>query len=115
MILHMFSRRGMLTASLVSLISALVGRVEQAKSDPLPSWNEGAVKKSLTDFVTRVTSQGGSDFLPVPERPLHSTMTAACGRAASLFPTVVRRRPDEGTRPTAPRKGIAELVMATHA
>jgi phosphoglycolate phosphatase-like HAD superfamily hydrolase len=37
-------------------------------ADPLPSWNEGAAKKSLVDFVTRVTLQGGPDFVPPPER-----------------------------------------------
>jgi phosphoglycolate phosphatase-like HAD superfamily hydrolase len=39
-----------------------------AQSDPLPSWNEGAVKTSITDFVMRVTQEGGPDFVPVPER-----------------------------------------------
>jgi phosphoglycolate phosphatase-like HAD superfamily hydrolase len=39
-----------------------------AQSDPLPSWNEGAVKKSITDFVARVTTQGGADFVPIDQR-----------------------------------------------
>ncbi len=39
-----------------------------AQTDPLPSWNEGAVKKSITDFVARVTTQGSPDFVPVAER-----------------------------------------------
>jgi len=37
-------------------------------ADSLPSWNEGATKKSITDFVARVTREGGSDFVPPPER-----------------------------------------------
>ena len=36
--------------------------------DPLPSWNDGAVKKSITDFVARVTTQGGADFVPLDQR-----------------------------------------------
>jgi phosphoserine phosphatase len=36
--------------------------------DPLPSWNEGAAKKAIVDFVGRVTREGGSDFVPAPER-----------------------------------------------
>jgi phosphoglycolate phosphatase-like HAD superfamily hydrolase len=40
----------------------------QTPSDPLPSWNDGAVKKSITDFVARVTTQGAADFVPAPER-----------------------------------------------
>jgi phosphoglycolate phosphatase-like HAD superfamily hydrolase len=39
-----------------------------AQTDPLPSWNDGAVKKSIADFVARVAVQGGADFVPVPER-----------------------------------------------
>jgi phosphoglycolate phosphatase-like HAD superfamily hydrolase len=39
-----------------------------AQTDQLPSWNDGAAKKSITDFVARVTAQGGADFVPVPER-----------------------------------------------
>jgi phosphoglycolate phosphatase-like HAD superfamily hydrolase len=37
-------------------------------ADPLPSWNDGVAKKSIVDFVARVTREGGPDFVPVPER-----------------------------------------------
>ena len=33
-------------------------------SDPLPSWNEGATKQAIIDFVGRVTKEGGADFVP---------------------------------------------------
>jgi len=36
--------------------------------DPLPSWNEGPAKQSIVTFVEKVTKQGSSDFVPVPER-----------------------------------------------
>ena len=42
--------------------------VALAQTDPMPSWNEGAVKKSITEFVTRVTTQGGAGFVPVEQR-----------------------------------------------
>jgi hypothetical protein len=35
---------------------------------PLPSWNDGAVKSAILDFVTRVTKEGGPDFAPPAER-----------------------------------------------
>jgi phosphoserine phosphatase len=38
------------------------------KVDPLPSWNDGTSKRAIVDFVTRVTKDGGPDFVPVPER-----------------------------------------------
>ncbi len=36
--------------------------------DPLPSWNESAAKRSITDFVRRTTMAGGPDFVPQAER-----------------------------------------------
>ena len=32
-------------------------------ADPLPSWNDGATKKSIVDFVGRVTKEGGPDLV----------------------------------------------------
>jgi len=37
-------------------------------TDPLPSWNAGAVKSTIVDFIARVTRQGGSEFVPPAER-----------------------------------------------
>ena len=39
-----------------------------APSDPLASWNDGVSKRSIVDFVNRVTREGGPDFVPPPER-----------------------------------------------
>jgi hypothetical protein len=39
-----------------------------SKPDPLPSWNEGSLKQSIVAFVTKVTTPGSPDFVPVPER-----------------------------------------------
>ncbi len=36
--------------------------------DPLPSWNEGPTKAAILDFVRRVTTEGGADFVPVEDR-----------------------------------------------
>ena len=58
-------------ASLATLIATLFwmhGAAAQAP-DPLPSWNDGAVKKSITDFVPRVTTPGGRGFRAA--RPAH--------------------------------------------
>jgi len=37
-------------------------------TDLLPSWNDGKAKQSIVEFVTKVTTEGGPDFVPVPER-----------------------------------------------
>jgi phosphoglycolate phosphatase-like HAD superfamily hydrolase len=39
-----------------------------AARDPLPSWNEGATKSAIIDFVARVTDRHSKDFVPEPER-----------------------------------------------
>jgi len=38
-----------------------------AQSDPLPSWNDGRAKQAIIDFVSKVTREGGAEFVP-PER-----------------------------------------------
>ena len=37
-------------------------------ADPLPSWNDGPAKRSIIDFVVRVTTEGSPSFVSVPER-----------------------------------------------
>jgi hypothetical protein len=57
------------------LLMSIVGGVRRggsatirARCDPLPSWNDGATTKSITEFVGRVTANNRGEFVPVPER-----------------------------------------------
>jgi len=43
-------------------------QVPAGVADPLPSWNDGANKKSILEFVARVTDKGGREFVPVEQR-----------------------------------------------
>ena len=52
----------------VIFIIVLTGAVAAQTGDPLPSWNDGAAKTAITGFVSRVTRDGGNDFVPVPQR-----------------------------------------------
>jgi phosphoglycolate phosphatase-like HAD superfamily hydrolase len=61
------SRRSFV-ALLAMVLSAVAGGGAFAQSDPLPSWNDGPVKKSITDFVAKVTAQGSADFVPPEQR-----------------------------------------------
>lgn len=36
--------------------------------DPLPSWNEGAVKTSIVSYIESVTENGSASFIPVSDR-----------------------------------------------
>ena len=37
-------------------------------SGPLATWNDGAAKPAIVDFVERVTTEGGPDYVPPAER-----------------------------------------------
>lgn len=37
-------------------------------ADPLPSWNGGASKRAIVDFVQRCTMEGSPDYVRVPDR-----------------------------------------------
>jgi phosphoglycolate phosphatase-like HAD superfamily hydrolase len=68
--------------------------------DPLPSWNEGAGKSGILDFVARVTKQDGPDFVPPAERiatfdqdgtlwceqPIYTQVVFAIDRVKELAP-----------------------------
>jgi len=42
--------------------------VAASSADPLPSWNDGALKKAIIDYVSKVTTPGSSTFIPVEDR-----------------------------------------------
>src|SRR5271155_5558915 len=79
-------------------------------SQPLVSWNDGAAKSAILDFVARVTKEGGPDFTPPAERiatfdndgtlcceqPLQIQFYFAFGRVKELAakdPTMAERQP----------------------
>jgi hypothetical protein len=39
-----------------------------AVTDPLPSWNEGAAKRAIVEFVEKTTTPGSADFVVEAER-----------------------------------------------
>src|SRR6478672_10153949 len=47
--------------------SVLCGGMVYA-ADPLPSWNDGAPKKAVVEFVSKVTKEGGPEFVPPAKR-----------------------------------------------
>jgi hypothetical protein len=63
-------RIGLLRRALLALplVAVCLGGALAQTPDPLPSWNDGAAKKSITDFVARVTTAGSPDFVPVDRR-----------------------------------------------
>jgi len=126
-------------AALPTLIGPLGGRSARAQTDALPSWNDGPVKTSITSFVTRVTTQGGPDFVPMPERiatfdndgtlwveqPMYVQLAFTLDRVkaqAPSHPDWKDKQPfkavlegDFKALAAAGEKGLVELVAVTHA
>lgn len=48
--------------------SSTVSSTASATGDPLPSWNDGATKKAIIDYVSSVAKEGNPDFIPVKDR-----------------------------------------------
>ena len=82
-------------AHLLLLVVFLFAAAGQAfaQQDPLPSWNDTTTKKAIVDFVTRVTSEGGPDFVAVKERiavfDMDGTLIPEKPVPAALIPIVV--------------------------
>jgi hypothetical protein len=135
-------RRLLTTAATLSLLFAPALpflQPAQAQTDPLPSWNDGPNKKAITDFVARVTQQGGPDFVPPAERiatfdndgtlwvehPMYTQLAFILDRVKVLAPqhsewatTQPFKAVLEGDMKTlmaAGERGLVELGMATHA
>lgn len=49
-------------------MNSLLGAAQVIASDPLPSWNEGAVKQEIIEFVARVTDPDSPDFVAPEDR-----------------------------------------------
>jgi hypothetical protein len=45
-----------------------LGAHAQAQGDPLPSWNDGAARQAIVQFVKATTTQGSPQFVPPAER-----------------------------------------------
>ena len=50
------------------VLLALGTHVTAQTTDPLPSWNDGAAKKAIVEFVQATATQGSPQFVPPGER-----------------------------------------------
>ena len=57
-----------MTGVLAALVVVVWQAAAAAQTDPLPSWNDGAAKQAIVEFVEATTTEGGADFVPPPER-----------------------------------------------
>ena len=122
----------------VALVIAISGRTVQA-AEPLTSWTNGHAKAAIIDFVEQVTQEGGPHYVTPPkriavfdndgtlwsEKPVYFQLLFAMDRIKALAvknPDWKERQPfkavlenDMEALAKSGKKGLAELVMASHA
>jgi len=108
-------------------------------TDMLDSWNDGATKSVIVDFVARVTKTGGAGYVPLADRiatfdndgtlwcehPLQTQVFFLIDHVKDLAAkdsTLRERQPfkallehDTATLQTLGKQGVQELFFATHA
>jgi len=108
-------------------------------ADPLSSWNEGETKRSIVDFIKRISDETGGEYVPPSERiavfdndgtlwseqPMYFQLAFALDRVKMVAPNHPEwndRQPfkavledDLDTVLAGGEHAILELVMATHA
>jgi haloacid dehalogenase-like hydrolase len=143
---HTLSRRNVLSIlSALPFVSGISLRSHEALAQaatsgpPLPSWNDGATKQSILDFVAAVTRDGSPDFTPPAERiatfdndgtlwvehPMYTQLVFALDRVKTLSPQHPEWKDaqpfkaalegDMRALAASGERGLLVLVMATHA
>jgi phosphoglycolate phosphatase-like HAD superfamily hydrolase len=131
-------RRLGLVVRLALLLSLIVVRTAHAQTDPLPSWNEGAVKQAIVKFVQAVTSRDSADYVAPEariaafdndgtlwsEQPMYFQGLFAFDRVKALapkHPEWTSKQPFKGILENDMKavaatgeKGLAEVVAVTH-
>jgi phosphoserine phosphatase len=123
----------------IVLFLLMTGAPQAAVADALPSWNDGPAKAAIVAFVTRVTTQGGPDFVPVAERiatfdndgtlwseqPLYFQFAFVLDRVKALAAMHPEWQSEEPFRSVlandikgalaSGEEGLVKMAMATHA
>jgi phosphoglycolate phosphatase-like HAD superfamily hydrolase len=121
------------------ILFLLLPTASSATTEPLPSWNDGVSKSSITEFVRAVTDKSSSDYVQPnkrvavfdndgtlwSEQPAYFQLFFAMDRVRELavdHPEWKTQQPfqailegDMKTLAALGEKGLIELVMVTHA
>lgn len=133
----LIGRRQLLALLMLTFVAVKVALGQGA--DPLPSWNEGATKQAILDFVSAVTREDSPDFVPLPQRiatfdndgtlwveqPMYVQLAFAIDRVKALAPLHPEWKDEEPYKAVlegdmkalaaSGEKGLVQLVMKTHA
>ena len=123
----------------LATVTAFALNATQAVADPLSSWNDGPAKRSIIEFVAKVSAPESPDYVPPPERiavfdndgtlwaeqPLYFQLLFAFDRVRALasdhpewkdtqpFKAVLEGDPD--TALSGGDQALLEIILATHA
>lgn len=125
-------------ATALLLVLAMPAVASAQRSDPLASWDDGAAKTRIVEFVRAVTDEKGKDYVPPPERiavfdndgtlwgeqPMYYQLAFALDRVRQLAPKHPEWNQQEpfksalagdmkGVAATG-EHGLLELVAASH-
>lgn len=130
--------------SLVSMSAGIAGSLiltiaAVAQDDPLPSWNDGATKQAIVDFVTAVTDDDGDDYVAPSDRiatfdndgtlwseqPMYVQLAFALDEVKRMAPDHLEWKDTEPFKSVlagdmkgiaaSGKKGLAQILGATHA
>ena len=131
--------RKLIAATLLILILFAGSPASGQDADPLASWSEGPTKTAIVEFVAAVTDAGGKDYVKPADRiatfdndgtlwveyPMYTQVLFAFQRVKDLAPQHPEwktKQPfkallegDMKTVGKSGKKGISEIVLATHA
>ena len=131
--------QSVLTRVALAALALVVASTAVYGDDPLPSWNDGATKRSIMEFVGKVTKEGSPDFVPVTERiatfdndgtlwveqPMYAQFAFALDRVKALAPQHPEWQNEEpfasllkGDVKSAfagGEKAVGQIGMSTHA
>lgn len=120
------------------LFAVLMPLAATAAPDPLPSWRDGAARRSILDFVARSSDPASPAFIPLmervavfehdgtlwPERPVAAALRFAVDRVRARLvdhPEWYRREPyktvieaDEAALARLGERELMQLLLATH-
>ena len=129
----------LLRSFFVALCVAIIPISVAQAADPLPSWRDGPAKAAIVDFVNRVTTASGPDFVAPEERiatfdndgtlwseqPLYFQLRYALDRVKALAPEHPEWNDQEPFKSvladdmsgvlTTGKKGLLQIIAATHA
>ena len=125
--------------SLMSVCALAIFAVPARATDPLPSWNDTAAKRSIVAFVDKVTVKDSPDYLPLADRiatfdndgtlwseqPIYFQLAFALDRVKAMAPDHPEwkdKQPFKGVLEgdlkavvAGGKKSLVEIIAATHA